>query len=143
MRHTITGLVIPCVEAITEHCHTSQRIYAIIHPELFAVNPEIQFACRRSKMFILPVSMKSRQVQSAEECIHSIDFQICPGFRQNTEHNTLYLCYAPIFWGTKLMLSMACRRKASRFRSSIVFPPGTRPSRLSACLHRTRRESGS
>ncbi len=39
LRHTITGLVIDYVEAITEHCQFSfLRFYAIIHLLLFVVN---------------------------------------------------------------------------------------------------------
>ena len=44
LRHTITGLVIDYVEAITEHCQFSfLMFYAIIHPEIFVVNTILNY----------------------------------------------------------------------------------------------------
>ena len=53
LRHTITGLVIDYVEAITEHCQFSfLSFYAIIHSVSFIVNPHIK---NRKVVLDLPV----------------------------------------------------------------------------------------
>ena len=39
LRHTITGLIIDCIEAIAIHCQFSfLMFYAIIHLKIFVVN---------------------------------------------------------------------------------------------------------
>ena len=61
LRHTITGLVLNCIEAITEHCQFSFLwFYAIIHPALFVVNTKTMPFRHYAKPIVVLKSWKSK-----------------------------------------------------------------------------------